>query len=34
MYHKEGGWPSNVDPTELAETNKYRKKIDKDPAFA
>lgn len=33
MYHKEGGWPSNVDPSEPQETNKYKKKIDKDPIF-
>lgn len=33
MYHKEGGWPSNVDPTEVAETTKYKKKIEKDPGF-
>lgn len=34
MYHKEGGWPYNVDPSETQETNKYKKKIDKDPIFA
>lgn len=34
MYHREGGWPYNVDPTEQSDTAKYRKKIDKDPAFA
>lgn len=34
MFHKEGGWPSSYDPTEPQDTNKYKKKIEKEPTFA
>jgi dynein intermediate chain 2 len=34
MSHREGGWPGGVDPTEPQDTNKYKKKIEKDPSFA
>lgn len=33
MFHKEGGWPDKIDPTEAIDTNKYKKKIEKDTAF-
>lgn len=33
MFHKEGGWPDKIDPTEAIDTNKYKKKIEKDPIF-
>lgn len=34
MFHKEGGWPAGVDPTEPQETAKHKKKIEKDASFA
>jgi len=33
MYHKEGGWPTSIDPTEQQDILKYRKKVEKDPNF-
>merc|ERR1740120_669711 len=33
MLHVEGGWPKEVDYTEAQETLKYRKRLEKDPAF-
>lgn len=34
MNHREGGWPAGIDPTESTETQKYKKKIEKDSTFA
>lgn len=34
MCHKEGGWPKEVDHSEVIDTNRHRKKIEKDPNFA
>lgn len=33
MYHKEGGWPFGIDPTEPEMTTKWRKKTEKEPVF-
>ena len=30
MKHKEGGWPGEIDPTEPADQQKYKKKMYKD----
>ena len=34
MYHREGGWPQTVDPTEPQQYTRFMKKIDKDQGFA
>ena len=34
MYHREGGWPESVDPTEPQQYARFMKKIDKDQGFA
>lgn len=31
--HTEGGWPRDVDATEVQETMKWRKRLEKDPSF-
>ncbi len=33
MVHDEGGWPKEVDASEAQDTTKWRKKLEKDPAF-
>eukprot|EP00562_Extubocellulus_spinifer_P031720 CAMPEP_0178723246 /NCGR_PEP_ID=MMETSP0699-20121125/25442_1 /TAXON_ID=265572 /ORGANISM="Extubocellulus spinifer, Strain CCMP396" /LENGTH=590 /DNA_ID=CAMNT_0020374309 /DNA_START=76 /DNA_END=1848 /DNA_ORIENTATION=- len=33
MHHVEGGWPKDVDPTELSDVARYRKKAEKDEDF-
>eukprot|EP00744_Colponema_vietnamica_P003227 GILI01004977.1.p1 GENE.GILI01004977.1~~GILI01004977.1.p1 ORF type:complete len:582 (-),score=174.73 GILI01004977.1:310-2055(-) len=33
MKHLEGGWPKEIDPAENQDTNKWRKRLDKDPGF-
>jgi dynein intermediate chain 2 len=33
MIHVEGGWPKEVDSTEVPEMNKFKKRLDKDPNF-
>jgi len=33
MHHKEGGWPSGIDPTESIETGRWRKKVERDVPF-
>ena len=33
MYHQEGGWPKDVDPTEKEQTTRYRKKVEKDEEY-
>ena len=33
MLHREGGWPKDVDPTEPADTNRFRKKAEKDEDY-
>ena len=34
VYHKEGGWPRDVNPQESDQTARYRKKIEKDEAYS
>ncbi|EFX67062.1 hypothetical protein DAPPUDRAFT_262127 [Daphnia pulex] len=33
VFHKEGGWPRDVNPQEADQTARYRKKIEKDEAY-
>jgi dynein intermediate chain 2 len=33
MYHNEGGWPAGIDPTEPVETNRWRKKVEREVPF-
>eukprot|EP01066_Platyproteum_vivax_P017035 Platyproteum_vivax@DN7285_c0_g1_i1.p1 len=33
QLHLEGGWPKEVDAQEHQETSKWRRRVDKDPAF-
>ena len=33
MMHDEGGWPKEVDASEVEHTLRYRKKIEKDAAY-
>jgi len=33
MIHTEGGWPKEVDYSEAQDTLKFRKRLEKDPAF-
>jgi len=33
MIHAEGGWPKDIDPSEAQDTMKWRKRLEKDPAF-
>mmetsp|Transcript_22273 Transcript_22273/g.48962 ORF Transcript_22273/g.48962 Transcript_22273/m.48962 type:complete len:569 (-) Transcript_22273:238-1944(-) len=33
MYHLEGGWPKDVDFTEVEHTIRYRKKVEKDEDY-
>ncbi|GKT15502.1 Dynein axonemal intermediate chain 2 [Aduncisulcus paluster] len=34
IYHKEGGWPKEIDPTESEHVTRYRKKIERDRMYA
>lgn len=33
MLHREGGWPKDVDPSEPADVNRFRKKAEKDEDY-
>jgi len=33
MMHSEGGWPKEIDAAEAQDTMKWRKRLEKDPAF-
>ena len=33
MFHKEGGWPAGLDPSEVTETTRFKKKIEKDTSY-
>lgn len=33
INHLEGGWPKDVDPNEVEQVLRYRKKVEKDEAF-
>ncbi|EFX81458.1 hypothetical protein DAPPUDRAFT_242431 [Daphnia pulex] len=34
VFHKEGGWPGDVNPQEADQTARYRKNIEKDEAYS
>ena len=33
MSHTEGGWPGEIDPTEMEQVLRYRKKKEKDEEY-
>lgn len=33
MAHKEGGWPANIDPTELVDVQRYEKNLYRDTSL-
>ena len=33
VLHMEGGWPKDIDPTEKDQTQRYRKKVEKDETY-
>ena len=33
MNHTEGGWPKDVNPAEVEQTIRYRKKVEKDEVY-
>jgi dynein intermediate chain 2, axonemal len=33
INHFEGGWPSDIDPTQIDQVTRYRKKVEKDEAY-
>ena len=33
MNHVEGGWPKDVNPAEVEQTIRYRKKVEKDEGY-
>ena len=33
MNHVEGGWPKDINPAEVEQTIRYRKKVEKDEAY-
>ena len=33
MNHAEGGWPKDINPTDIEQTMRYRKKIEKDELY-
>jgi len=33
MMHEEGGWSKDIDASEAQDTSKWRKRLEKDPAF-
>lgn len=33
VLHKEGGWPKDVDPTDVEHTLRYKKKVEKDEEY-
>ncbi|CAK0870145.1 unnamed protein product [Prorocentrum cordatum] len=33
MMHTEGGWPKEIDPTEVQDTLKWIKRLEKDPTY-
>lgn len=33
MNHDEGGWPDNIDHTDIQVTTKYKRKIEKQEQF-
>ena len=33
MNHTEGGWPKDINPAEVEQTIRYRKKVEKDESY-
>lgn len=33
MNHTEGGWPKDINPAEVEQTIRFRKKVEKDDAY-
>lgn len=33
MNHVEGGWPKDINPAEVEQTIRYRKKVEKDESY-
>lgn len=33
MNHAEGGWPKDINPADIEQTMRYRKKIEKDELY-
>jgi len=33
MNHTEGGWPKDINPAEIEQTMRFRKKIEKDEQY-
>ena len=33
VHHKEGGWPRDINPAEVDQTARYRKKVEKDDGY-
>lgn len=34
MYHKEGGWPKDVNYRDVEVTQRYRRRVEKDDIWA
>ena len=34
INHTEGGWPKDVDPNEVEQVIRYRKKVEKDEVYS
>ena len=34
INHVEGGWPKDINPAEIEQTTRFRKKIEKDDAYS
>jgi len=33
LNHEEGGWPKDVNPQEMEQTIRFRKKVEKDESY-
>lgn len=33
MNHTEGGWPKDINPAEVEQTIRFRKKVEKDEGY-
>ena len=33
MNHVEGGWPKDINPSEIEQTMRFRKKVEKDESY-
>ena len=34
INHVEGGWPKDINPAEIEQTTRFRKKIEKDDTYS